>query len=270
MADDRMDKDNNEYFFKLAVQQYSTADLFFYLDRCPYSQIKALCVGVKKGYLITRVSIEEIEDTQIIWGSEVNGYLTVRDETIIHCHFSTRLVRMYTAPPNAMFLVFPIPKDIDFNQRRFSRRVKPEEDFLKGLSVWYGELQGGDSENLPQLRWINLKKPEGEIGELSASGLRLDLPEQSAAGTRININDRILLRGNFGTSARPMPIFVLGAVVRKMPDPEDEEQLSVGCTFLNWRKVDDTRNTSWLRCDPQEGIAIIAQWISRNFRNLQN
>ena len=99
--------------------------------------------------------------------------------------------------------------------------------------------------------------------------MRLDMAEKSPVASRINVNDRILLRGNFGTAGRPTQIFVLGVVIRKMPDPEDEEQLSIGCNFLNWRKVEDTRNTSWLRSDPQEGIGIIAQWISRNFRNLQ-
>lgn len=269
MADNKFDKEQSDYYFQLAAQQYSKIDLYFYLGHCPYSQLNALCVAVKKGYLICRASIDQIEDNQIIWGSEVNGYFTVREEEIIHCHFSTKLVRMYTAPPNAMFLVFPIPQNIDFNQRRFSRRVKPEEDFLKNLHVWYGEMQGGDSESLPQLRWINLKMPEGELEELSSSGMRLYLAEKGAAAARIKINDTILLRGDFGTPGRPMMIYVLATVVRKVPDLDNEEQITVGCSFICWRKVEDTRNTSWLRCDPHEGIGAIAQWISRNFHHLQ-
>ena len=83
------------------------------------------------------------------------------------------------------------------------------------------------------------------------------------------MHNRILLRGDFGIPGRPLIIFALGTVVRKMPDPELEESLCAGCSFLSWRKVDDARNTSWLRCDPQEGIGAIAQWISRNFRSVQ-
>lgn len=269
MALSNYKKEGVEYYFDLAVRQYAMAELFFSFDHCPYSQLKALCVGVKKGYLITRVDLQKIDNKQIIWGSDVNGYFTIRDDTIIHCHFKSRLIRMYTAPANSMFLVFPLPRAIDFNQRRFTRRVKPEEDFLRSLNIWHGELQGGDMENLPKLRWISLKNQPCELGEISANGLRLEMATNSSLTPRMNINDRILLRGDFGNPNRPAMIFVLGDIVRKMVDPEDEEISSVGCAFINWRKVEDNRNTSWLRCDPQEGIGLIAQWISRNFRNLQ-
>lgn len=269
MSQQKLDKDDKDYYFRLAVEQYSSIDLFFYLDRCPYSQIRALCVGIKKGYLITRVELDKIEDKQIIWGSEVTGYFTVRDDTIVHCQFTSRLVRMYTGPANNMFLVFPLPATLDHNRRRFSRRVTPEGEILQEFSIWHGELQGGDMESLPVLRWISLKNQQCQLGEISSNGLRLDLGEKSPAVPRLNVNDRILLRGDFGTPVRPFKIFVIGVVVRKMPDPENEDIINVGCHFINWRKVEDTRNTSWLRCDPQEGIGAIAQWISRNYRNLQ-
>lgn len=269
MSENNLDRGDSEFFFNLAVQQYASIDLFFYLDRCPYTQIKALCVGVKKGYLVTRVPLEKIEEKQIIWGSEVTGYFTVRDATIEHCHFTSRLVRMYTAPVNSMYLVFPLPKTLDHNRRRFSRRVVPEKEFLQKLNLWHGELQGGDIESLPVLRWINLKNQQCQLGEISANGLRLDLGEKSPALPRLNVNDRILLRGDFGTASKPFNIFVIAVIVRKMADPENEELVNIGCHFINWRKVDDARNTSWLRCDAQEGIGVIAQWVSRNFRNLQ-
>lgn len=269
MADDNPRNEGSDYYFGLAVQQYTTVNLIFFLDHTPYSQIKALCVGVKKGYLVTKVSLEKIENSQIIWGSEVNGYFTVRDDTLVHCHFKSHLIRMYTAPGNAMFLVFPLPRYIDFNQQRFSRRVRFEKEFTKNLNIWHGELQGGDIESLPQLRWITLNNHICEIGDISANGLMLEMAEKSPLVPRFNINDRILVRGNFGTPGKALLLFIIGAIVRKMPDPENEELLNIGCSFLNWRRVDDTRNTSWIRCDPQEGIGAVSQWISRNFRNMQ-
>ncbi len=268
MAEDYLNE-GSDFYFGLAVQQYATVNLVFFLDHCPYSQIKALCVGVKKGYLVTKVALEKIQNNQIIWGSEVNGYFTVRDVNLVHCHFKSRLIRMYTAPANAMFLVFPLPRYVDFNQQRFSRRVRPEKDLLKNLNIWHGELQGGDIENLPQLRWINLANQNCEIGDISANGLMLEVPGQSPFAPRININDRILVRGDFGTPGKALLLFIIGSIVRKMSDPEDEEQLDIGCSFLNWRRVDDTRNTSWIRCDPLEGIGAVSQWISRNFRSMQ-
>lgn len=269
MAENNLAKEGSDYYFGLAVQQYVTINFVFMLDHVPFTQIKALCAGVKKGYLVTKASLEKIDRHPVIWGSEVNGYFTVRDDDLAHCHFKSRLVRMYMAPGNAMFLVFPLPRFLDFNQQRFSRRVRFEKDLLESLGVWHGELKGGGMESLPQLSWHSLKSQQCEIGDISATGLMLQMPAKSPLAPHFNIHDRILMRGNFGTPARAALLFILGAIVRKMPDIEDEERLNIGCSFLNWRRVEDTRNTSWIRCDPQEGIAMVSQWISRNYRSMQ-
>lgn len=268
MAENSREKESVDYYFNLAAQQYAAVNLLFFLDHAPYSQIKAVCVGVKKGFLVAKVSLERMNDKQIVWGSEVNGYFTVRDDNLVHCHFKSRLVRMYNAPDSAMLLVFPLPRFLDFNQQRFTRRVRPNEELLEEIRVWHGEMHGGDYESLPQMRWINLDK-QSRIGDISANGMMLEMAESSPFAQRININDRVLVRGNFGVPSKELLLFIIGRVVRKTPDIENPEQLAIGCSFLNWRRVDDTRNTSWLRCDPQEGIAIIAQWASRNFRGMR-
>lgn len=263
------EKNEVSYFFDLAVEQYAELELYFYLDRCMFSSIHATCAGIKNGHIIARVPIAEIDKNPIVWGSEINAYFTVRDAEITHCHFKSRLVRMYNAPPNAMFLVFPLPRHMDHQQRRFSRRVQIDREDAETIDIWHGELQGGDMENLPKLRWIALRDQYCSLGEISANGMRLDFPERNPHTGKIGINDLVLLKGDFAPAGKSCPIFVLGMVVRKKADIEHEDIICVGCHFLSWRKVNDSTNPTWFRADPQEGVGMIAQWVSRNFRSLQ-
>ena len=269
MADEERELNQTAWYFKLAVEQYAEINLFFYVDKCLYSNLRALCVGVKKGHVITRAPLEKIANTSIVWGSEISGYFTVRDLEVEHCHFTSRLVRLYNSPPSSMFLVFPEPKIVDHQQRRFSKRVTLDEEISERFNVWLGELDSGDLENLPRLRWTLLKNRQCEIDEISANGMRLTMNIHNPLTARVGINDLVLLKGDFGTLNKPLNLFVLGRIVRKLPDPEDENIMQAGCHFYSWRKVDDSRNSNWFRADPQEGIGQIAQWVSRNFRGMQ-
>lgn len=269
MADSDREVGGIAYYFDLAVEQYSDVSLFFYLDKCPYSQVKGVCAGVKNGHFIVRVPLSALENTQIVWGSDVSGYFTVRDAQMVHCHFTTRLARLYNAPPDAMFLVCPLPKSMDHNQRRFSRRVTIGPEAAEGIGVWHSVLEGGDANSLPKARWLALESRHCELGEMSANGMRLDFPAKSPILARLGLNDPILLKGDFAPKNKPAPIFVLGNVVRIMPRPDSEEEITcVGCHFRAWRKVDPKAGQTWFRADSQEGIGVIAQWISRNFRNV--
>ena len=268
MADENRDLDKSAWYFKLAVEQYVEINLFFYVDKCLYSSLRALCVGIKKGHVITRAPLETLMHKSIVWGSEISGYFTVRDLEIEHCHFTSRLVRLYNSPPSSMFLVFPEPQIIDHQQRRFSKRVNLDEETGEKFDAWHGEMDSGNMETLPRLRWTPLKNRQCELDEISANGMRLTMNAQSPMAARIGVNDLILLKGNFGVPTKPVNLFVLGRIVRKLPDPEDKEIIQAGCHFFSWRKVDDTRNSNWFRADTQEGIGQIAQWVSRNFRNV--
>ena len=128
------------YLFNLAVEQYAEMELVFQLDLCPYSQLQALCVGVKNGHFIARASLEEMDREPVIWGSDVNCYFSVRDVDAYHFYFKTRLARLYNAPPNAMFMVFPLPHELAKQQRRFSRRATLEETIRSSLAVWHSYL----------------------------------------------------------------------------------------------------------------------------------
>lgn len=261
--------DDISYYFKLAIEQYADINVFFTLDKCQYSQLKTLCVAVKNGYFVARASIEELNDQPLIWGSEASIYFTVRDPEFIPCHFTCRLLRLYNSPPNHMLLIFPLPKAMDHNQRRFSRRVdlSAEEQAVKGL--WHGLLVGGDDENLPQLRWFDLLRQKCRIGEISSSGLRLELSEKSSLAGRLNVNDEILFKGDFAPRGKTSPIFIVGNIVRKMPSITTEDELSAGCQFLAWRKVNGPGET-WFKVDNREGIAMISQWITRNFHSVRS
>ena len=251
------------YYFSLAAEQYEEIELVFELDLCPYSQASALCVGVKNGHFIARATLEELEREPLIWGTEVNGFFSVRDVDLLHFHFRTRLARLYNAPPNAMFLVCPLPSALDTQQRRFGKRVNLDESAAASLTVWHSYLTGGDAEAPPRQMWQPLTNRGAQVGEISANGMRLDISQKDPLYPRIFINDPALLRGDFGTPAKPAPLFILASVVRKMAKPESEDMMSIGCKFISWRKVDS--QGAWFRADPQEGIGQLAQWISRNF-----
>lgn len=264
MAD--LSREEAEYFFQLATNQYAEINLFFYLDKCEYSNFKALCVGIKNSHFITRVAIEQVDKTPIVWGTEVSGYFTVRDVDSVACHFYSKLARIYNAPPNALYLVFPIPSHIDFNQKRYSKRVNLDEDSVAGIDAWHGMIEGGDFEKLPVLRWIKLEQRFCEIAELSASGMRIDFPENSPILEKMALNDEILLRGDFTVAKQPNDVYILGNIVRIMPKPETEGIMSVGVRFRCWRKIASKAGQAWFRADSKDGIGFISQWLSRRFR----
>lgn len=265
---EKKNQDNVEYFFDLAIKEYAEIDLLFYLDKCEYSSLKALCVGLKNGHFITRAKVADVEAAAIVWGTEVAGYFSVRDVEMIPCNFRTKLVRIYNAPPESLFLVFPLPRHVNHEQRRFSRRVNLDQERNTNFGIWHGAFINGDSETLPQLRWFALESRHCEFAELSANGMRLDFEENSPFLQKMAINDEMLLRGNFGTYARADDIYVLGNIVRIMKKPESAGIMSVGCHFRAWRKVTAPANQAWFRSDPQEGIGQISQWLSRNYRSI--
>lgn len=257
-----------ESYFKLAVEQYVEISMVFQLDMCPYSQVEGLCVGVKNGHFITRTSLDELEKSPIIWGTETTGYFSVRDVDVLNFSFRTRMVRLYNSPPASMFMVFPLPKILDKEQRRYSRRVNLDLDANEDFNVWHSYLSGGDNATPPQQKWQSLISRGSRLGEISANGMRVDMEESNPLYPKIFINDTVLLKGNFGLAKKPAELFVLGNIVRKMHNPENENIVSIGCQFTSWRKVAD--NGAWFRADNHEGIGQIAQWISRNFHALNS
>ncbi|MBD5608394.1 MAG: hypothetical protein HDQ93_06035, partial [Desulfovibrio sp.] len=199
---------------------------------------------------------------------EINGYFSARDVDVYHFHFRTKLARFYNAPPNSMFLVCPLPTELDKQQRRFSRRVNLDETIGKTLTVWHSFLTGGDDETPPQQKWQNLSRRECEVGEISANGMRLDMDETNPLYPALFINDNVLLRGDFGSLKKPLVLYILGNIVRKMSRPDAEKAMSIGCRFTSWRKANSTG--AWFRADPRDGIAQLAQWISRNYHTFNS
>lgn len=260
--------EDTEALFNLAVQQRSEISLFFYLDKCEYSKFRGICVGIKSRHFIVRAPIESLKNTPIIWGTEVSGYFSVRDADRIECNFRSRLARMYNAPPDALFLIFPLPQHIDHDQRRYSKRVNISEEMAEQFCVWHGLIECGDNDVLPPLRWVKLITADSSLAELSANGMRLDFAEDSKYLPKLAFQDEVLLKGNLGTKVKPNDIYVLGNIVRIMPKPDSEGIISVGCHFRAWCKIGAAGVQNWFRADNQEGIGLLAQWLGRNFRSV--
>ena len=251
--------------FTLARSQGVPINLVFLLDKCEVSRFAAPCIMIKNGHFVIRAELEQLAEHPIIWGSEVSGYFVVMDDgKRVTCHFLTKLVRIYNGPLNSVYLVFPLPESLDHHQRRFSKRVNLERENAEGFGVWYGRLVNGGPEALPELAWTQLESPECELGELSASGMRLDALE-SCPLTYSCLYDPLLLKGDFGRPEEPNPLFVRGVIVRSMAKPDAEGVISYGCRFLAWRKVVTRHPNTWFRAD-EDGVAAIAEWLNRNFR----
>lgn len=261
-------RDDTSYYFNLARADYAVINLFFYLDKCELSHVRGTCVMIKNGHFVVRVPLKELDDHPVVWGCEVQGYFSVRDVDIVHCHFKSRLARLYNGPPDSMYLIFPLPLTIDHNQRRFSKRVNLAGDVSEGFRLWHGAMEGGGPDSLPEMRWLGLEKSFCVLAELSASGMRLEMPENSPFCARLSVNDLVLLKGDFGAPGKLSPLFVLGVIIRKMPKLEMEDVMCIGCHFLSWRKVEGRPGQTWFRADTQEGIGAIAQWLARNYRHV--
>lgn len=268
MADSNISQTESAHFFQLAIDQNSMLKMYFLIDKCQFSILSAPCVMLKSGHFVVRASLEVVENAPIIWGTEVNGYFNVRDADTIHCHFSTRLVRIYNGSANSLYLVFPLPLSIDHNQRRFSKRININEETPGEFTVWFGNMDSGTLKDKPQLNWQSLADTACELSEISSSGLRLDIPENIPLCTKMSVNDLILLKGEFGSIKKPNSLYILGRIVRKMPNLEVEGLISLGCQFYAWQKILDTARSAWFKPDPRDGIGIISEWISRNFRGL--
>lgn len=260
--------DDPEYYFGLACRERARINLFFTLDMCHISNIRATCVMIKNGHFVVSAPIEEIDRQPIVWGTETSGYFTVRDADLVHCHFKSRVARIYNGPPNAMFLVFPLPESIDHQQRRFSLRVPMDKDNTDKFQVWYGGIEEKD-EKLPAMRWRAVEPPLCALGDISASGLRLDISDKDPLAESIDVNDLVLLRGDFGPKGKPLHLSVMSLVRRKMPGQRDKNIVSVGCHFLKWRKMQGALSHEWFKPEADVGVPIIGQWVSRNSGGLR-
>lgn len=260
---------DSEYYFGLASREHATVNLFFTLDMCHISNIKTTCMMVKNGHFVVSAPIAEIERQPIVWGTETSGYFTVRDDDLVHCNFKSRVARIYNGPPNAMFLVFPLPESVDHQQRRFSCRMPLHADEAGNFQVWYGEIEEKD-EKLPVMRWRALEPPRCALGDISSSGLRLDVAENEPLAESIDVNDAVLLRGDFGQGGKPLPLSVIALVRRKMAGQTDAKIVSFGCHFLKWRNMQGIHSHTWFKPEADVGIPAIAQWISRTFRGVRS
>lgn len=254
------------FYFQKAYEDKTDITLMFLMDMCQFSTLRAPCVMIKNKHFVMRVPLQTLKDTQIVWGAEVHGYFYVRTDDRETIHFKSRLVRIYNAPPDSMFLVMPLPAHIDHEQRRNSRRVDLDPESADGFGVWYGSLEGGNEFDLPQQIWRPFNDADCELGELSASGMRLDFSTDNPLSTLLTIDTPVLLKGDFGSDSHPKPLFILGTVVRKMPRKDKAGLMSVGCHFFSWRKITGVENERWFKADEREGIALVSQWLMRNFR----
>lgn len=263
---DAEQKDLVTFYFQKAYEDKVDVTLMFIMDMCQFANLRAPLVMIKNRHFVLRVPLQTLKDAKIIWGADINGYFSVRTDDRKTIHFKSRLVRIYNAPPDSMFLVLPLPTHIDHEQRRNSRRVDLDPDSADGFGVWYGSLEGGNENELPQHVWCPFKESECELGELSASGMRLDFAADNPLMMQLAIDTPVLLKGDFGSKGHPQQLFILGTVVRKMPRKDKEGLMSVGCHFFSWRKVVGGDNERWFKADDQEGIALVSQWLMRNFK----
>lgn len=250
-------------YFDRAYADKVDINLTFMLDKCQFSSLRAPCVMVKKGYFVVQTPIRKVQNEKIIWGAEVEGFFTVRLDDTETIHFRTRLARIYNAPPDSLYLTMPLPNSIDYGQRRHSKRVNIDRNSAAGFGIWYGSMEGGNAEHIPQQIWRPFENEDCQLAEFSASGMRLDLKEDNPLLGKLALDDPILLKGDFGTKSQPRPLFVLGSVVRKMPRRDREGWISIGCRFRSWRKILGPEGERWFKADNLEGIPLINQWLVR-------
>ena len=74
------------------------------------------------------------------------------------------------------------------------------------------------------------------IGRHIISGLRVDISEKNSIAEIIDINDPVLLHGDFGQPGKPLPLSLIAIVRRKMPAQKEKDIVSIGCHFFEVAK----------------------------------
>lgn len=255
--------------FQLAIEQEVRVNLTFLMDLCQFSIITGQFAFFKNRHFGVRADLRQLREKQVIWGADVDGFFAVRtelDRQVVH--FKSKLVRLYNAPPDSMYLIFPLPAYVDDAQRRHSRRVELGRESSASLQAWYGVMEGGDQVGLPQQVWKSLRENQCEIGELSPSGMRLDFQADNAISGQLLVDTPILLKGEFGPKSKQDQLFVLGTIVRRMSRKDKDGIMSVGCHFFRWRRIAGADSETWFKADPQDGIALISQWLRNPYRGI--
>lgn len=230
-----------EHYFSLGCQQQAQLALTFLLDRCPVSRVVARLAMLQKRHFVAEATLEELAAQPLLWGGEARGAFIADDTSRVQCTFGTRLVRVVKAAENQLYLVLELPAG------GAAPEAAPQD-----YDVWFGIFSGGSESALPALAWHELPPRICRLAEISSLGLRLDIGSGDEQPPRIAYKDNILLRASLGRQDH----YLLGQVIRSLPNALQPGVTSYGCNFLAWCERISAK-TSWLDIDPERGVGFL-------------
>lgn len=238
------------HYIRFAVMHSLEISITFLLDKCPVSKLKGTCAILKDNHFIVKIQMEEICSHPLLWGGEARCKLVASMPDPVQCYFGTRLSRIVNGSDNAIFLVFELP-----GQAQYHAHGAMLNDYE--FTTWSGTFTGGESVALPAMRWQELNSDWCHLAELSASGVRLDIKNTSPSAIRLSSKDNILMRVAPKWPEGSAPFFLLGQIVRIVPDAE-ADIISYGCVFLSWSN-DKSFEKDWVDIDAQKGVPFLPE-----------
>lgn len=221
------------------------------------SQVMGTFAAIGANHVGIRADVADVENAPILWGCPCRCNFDIRDVDALSLSFTSRVERFYNSPNRAMHIILELPRAVEMCQRRFSRRVTLTEEEAAPFGVWRGILRGSDPDDLPRFEWEPIENTTFRLAGISASGCRLISPRENA--THLNMEDNILLRGDFG-SKTSKAVYILSNVVR-MGRGRDDDEVVVGCHFRSWSRAGAPQHT-WFRTN-DEGLGFVGEWVSR-------
>lgn len=199
--------------------------------------------------------------------------------TVQFYNFESEVAGITKRPDGSTLLTLPIPERVLLQQKRIHLRMEPPLEYMLGIALW-PELH--DQSGQRELRLKHWGKPtlvhhaaetgQMHVANISAGGLRIDVPRQTLKETELDfhLGQRFyILTELFDPDMkRKQRLWFIGRVQNRYED-FNTKNLEVGLKFLEIGEIADpeTMEIAWSKVGGH-GIDKLGNWIQRRHLEL--
>ncbi|MBU1004158.1 MAG: PilZ domain-containing protein [Proteobacteria bacterium] len=194
-------------------------------------------------------------------------------------NFESEVAGINKRPDGSTLLTLPLPDRVRMQQKRIHLRMEPPLEYMLGIAIW-PELFSEDGQlerrlkrwGKPALAHHAAETGQMHVANISAGGLRIDVPRQTIKETELDfhIGQRfyILTELYDPDMKRKQRLWFIGRVQNRYEDFSTKD-LEVGLKFLEIGNISDpeTMEIAWTKVGGQ-GIDNLGNWIQRRHLEL--